>query len=74
MLSSFSTGVLFQVVPSVGKPWQENWAIDAIAIGTAIFMIVAVWLWARSGRSKADNQVPFDHTAENFADRIEEAN
>jgi hypothetical protein len=58
--------VLFQLAPEA-KPWQENWVIDAVSIGTAIFMVAAVWLWARSGRSKADNQVPFDHTAENFA-------
>lgn len=70
MLGSFSTAFLFQTVPTVGKPWQENWVIDAIAVGTAIFLIAGIWLWARSGRSKADQEVPFDHTAENFAGAV----
>jgi NADH:ubiquinone oxidoreductase subunit 6 (subunit J) len=67
MSGTFFHNILMQTTPAVGKPWQENWVIDAISIGTAIFLIALVWLWARSGRSKADNEVPFDHTAEGFA-------
>ena len=53
--------------PNIATPWQENWAVDAILIGTAIFMIAGVWLWARSGRTKRENKVPFERTAEDFA-------
>jgi len=71
MLAQLYGSELFQTtLPQVGKPWQENWAIDAVLVGTAIFMVAAVWLWARSGRSKADSQVPFDHTAESFAGTV----
>lgn len=71
MLAAFNE-VLYQIgpLPQVGRPWQENWAVDVILIGTTIFMIAGVWLWARSGRSKADNNVPFDRTAESFAGTV----
>ncbi len=57
--------------PNIVKPWQENWAIDAILIGMALFMILLIWLWARSGRSKRENNVPFERTAEDFAGTVQ---
>ncbi len=58
-------------LPNVLKPWQENWLIDAILLGSAIFMVGGVWLWARSGRSKRENKVPFERTAEDFAGTVQ---
>ena len=69
---SLSKIVLAQAdVPNVVLPWQENWVVDAVLIGTAIFMIVAVWLWARSGRSKREKKVPFERTSEDFAGTVQ---
>ncbi|HEX2913929.1 MAG TPA: hypothetical protein VH186_24205 [Chloroflexia bacterium] len=53
------------------KPWQENFAIDAIVVGTCLLMVVLVWLWARSGRSKRENMVPFERTSEDFAGNVQ---
>ncbi len=70
MWGIFNNPVLFETGPAVNRPWQESWLVDAITVGTAIFLIACIWLWARSGRSKADNRVPFDHTAESFAGTV----
>ncbi len=70
MLGTLYSGIVLQAAPQVGKPWQENYAIDAIMIGVSLFLIAGVWLWARSGRSKAESRVPFDHSAESFAGTV----
>ncbi len=59
--------------PVTGKPWQQNWLIDLIAISFSLLFLLLIWLWARTGRSKRENQVPFERTAEDFAGEIQAA-
>ena len=59
--------------PVASKPWQQNWLIDAMAVGFALLFLLLIWLWARSGRSKRENQVPFERTAEDFAGQVQAA-
>ncbi len=70
MFGVFNGPVLFQAIPAVNRPWQEGWVTDAVVAAWAVFLIAGIWLWARSGRSKAVKQVPFDHTAESFAGEV----
>ncbi len=59
--------------PDSIKPWQENILIDGIILGFTVLFIVLIWLWARSGRSKRENQIPFERTAEDFAGQVQAA-
>ena len=54
-------------------PWQENFYLDAIIVGTFIFLIIAIWLWSWSGRSKREKKVPFERTAEDFGGTVQAA-
>ena len=54
-------------------PWQENFFIDAISVGTFIFLIACIWLWAWSGRSKREKKVPFERAAEDFGGTVQAA-
>ncbi|MBN9391664.1 MAG: hypothetical protein J0I20_26760 [Chloroflexi bacterium] len=74
-MQSFFQDVLAQAnaVPDSIKPWQENPIIDGIIFGFGILMLVLIWLWARSGRSKRENEVPFERTAEDFAGQVQAA-
>ena len=74
-MQSFFQDVLAQAnaVPDSIKPWQENPIIDGIILGFGILMLVLIWLWARSGRTKRENEVPFERTAEDFAGQVQAA-
>lgn len=54
-------------------PWQENYFIDIISVGTFIFLIAGIWLWSWSGRSKREKKVPFERSAEDFAGTVQAA-
>lgn len=58
-------------VASTVRPWQQNFLIDAVAVAFGLGLIVLTWLWARSGRTKRENEVPFERTAEDFAGTIQ---
>lgn len=60
-------------IPDSIKPWQENPIIDGIIFGFAILFLVLIWLWARSGRSKREHEIPFERTAEDFAGQVQAA-
>ncbi|MDB5079645.1 MAG: hypothetical protein JWP00_1569 [Chloroflexi bacterium] len=68
-------GILAQAsdLPNTIKPWQENWVIDAILLGFTFLFILLIWLWARSGRSKRENELPFERTSEDFAGTVQAA-
>src|SRR3954451_4000628 len=72
-MQSIFLNVLAQSVPELAKPWQENPFIDAVVASFAILFLVLIWLWARSGRTKRENDVPFDRTAEDFAGQVQAA-
>lgn len=58
-------------LPNLQKPWQQNWLQDAVTIAFALLFLLLIWLWARSGRSKRENKVPFERTAEDFAGTVQ---
>jgi hypothetical protein len=60
-------------LPASIKPWEENWIISGVTIGFCVLFIVLIWLWARSGRSKRENELPFERTSEDFAGVIQSA-
>lgn len=72
-MQSLFTSVLAQSVPDLIKPWQENPIIDGIILGFGLLLLVLIWLWARSGRSKREHEVPFERTAEDFAGQVQAA-
>lgn len=72
-MQSFFQNVLAQAIPDSIKPWQENPIIDVIVFGFALVFLVLIWLWARSGRTKREREVPFERTAEDFAGQVQAA-
>lgn len=74
-MQSFFQDVLAQAnaIPDSIKPWQENPIIDVITVSFALVFLVLIWLWARSGRSKRENEVPFERTSEDFAGHVQAA-
>jgi hypothetical protein len=60
-------------VPNSIKPWEENPIISLVVVAFMVVFLVLIWLWARSGRSKRESQVPFERTAEDFAGQIQSA-
>src|SRR5690348_14194955 len=72
-MQSFFQGVLAQAIPDSIKPWQENPLIDVIVLCFGLVFLVLIWLWARSGRSKRESEVPFERTAEDFAGQVQAA-
>jgi hypothetical protein len=60
-------------LPASIKPWEENWIISGVVIGFCVLLIVLTWLWARSGRSKREHELPFERTSEDFAGVIQSA-
>jgi NADH:ubiquinone oxidoreductase subunit 3 (subunit A) len=74
-MQSFFQEVLAQAntVPNSIKPWEENPIINLVVLAFMVVFLVLIWLWARSGRSKRENQVPFERTTEDFAGQIQSA-
>lgn len=72
-MQSLFLNVLAQSVPDSVKPWQENPLIDGIILAFGLVFVILIWLWARSGRSKRENEVPFERTAEDFAGQVQAA-
>ena len=74
-MQSFFQDVLAQAnaIPDSIKPWQENPIIDVIVLAFGLLFLVLIWLWARSGRTKRENEVPFERTAEDFAGQVQAA-
>src|SRR6476646_1392801 len=60
-------------IPDSIKPWQENPIIDGIILAFAVVFCLLIWLWARSGRSKREHEIPFERTAEDFAGQVQAA-
>lgn len=58
-------------LPASIKPWEENWIITGVVIGFCVLFVVLIWLWARSGRSKREHELPFERTAEDFAGTVQ---
>ena len=72
-MQSLFSDVLAQSAPESLKPWQENPLIDGIILAFGVTFIILIWLWARSGRSKRENEVPFERTSEDFAGQVQAA-
>ncbi len=74
-MQSFFQEVLAQAnaIPDSIKPWQENPIIDVIVVSFGLLFLALIWLWARSGRSRRESEVPFERTAEDFAGQVQAA-
>lgn len=73
-MQSFFQNVLAQTaVPDSIKPWQENPIVDGIILAFGLLLLLLIWLWTRSGRTKRENEVPFERTAEDFAGQVQAA-
>lgn len=74
-MQSFFQDVLAQAnsAPDSIKPWEENPIINLVVLAFGLVFLVLIWLWARSGRTKRENEVPFERTAEDFAGQVQAA-